>query len=1081
MADLHIDSQLMNHMLPATAISNKKHLLAIHDEKHQPLVFSIGNDGHLYAIKSNSSGSNDTINVSSTVGARGTVDAFIVKQASDADGGIFLAFSNTVPDSSASELHVLGPFKPEILSTPDQLTRYVIFGTAQNDKGQATKSNASNWPLLIASYNYVQEHNKDANISRILVEANKWRWTQDLRIYEQAKSTISIAPGTLSVGDGLFVLYKKSQRTTLMFTTIQIDDDSPWTVDLQVPEGSNINSISTYIGPDNNTGLILAGDGLWHIPASEAWNSGNSIKQISSDPLYKGATNLHVAQSGEAVSIWFSNADRVLGYQHANNSGVDGQMLLGDPVPLRPASPTIDYSAIIDPSTKSQSFIVVENSDHLLLMEQATETEMWNSRPFLVNEPNGLVETNAFVSHVELQDSHTKQPLSQTKVNVSTSGWTNLIINGTDYMVGKDKPATVETNVKGVLTIIQPSDGISSYTYTFSDVPGSDTVLFPSGPVTGDPSQKVQDKIQNFGSVEELKKAGATGTKDEIEAAAKAIRDLHDAKSKLEKSDNSPEAAGAPHARAMVVARAAHSSGSSGWGFFEWIKHGVEKITSFVVEAAEEVWHFVVYVADKAWKFIVDSVTAVVKGIQLVLEKIGVALKKIWEYVKYIFEWDDIKATYEGVKSIVNSGLDYGIKIVGEKTEEVGNIFDKLEVQLGEALKVKLPGDHGTKKQSQASVESGNSSAASHTKNVEVNNATYHFEEGKKTAKYQPGTTGEALKSLWDDTIEPALKEAGAGAKRIADTIWELAKGQLSLSVQDIYAVIGGELVHLLVTLIKAIVQGLMKIGQVVLAGIKDLLNTSVWSFGIFGGLLKKLFHLPDFSILDVVAIVIAIPSTILAKLITGKAPKRIQNFDFARMVEKGPTDDETLLAYNELASYIAITKALIDALVNVVKMATAEVPATPPQFSVLTLAVDLIGLLISFPWDKKAPGRDYRIAIWGILLTNTIVLSVCTKASTPYTLKIIAASDILVGLSAFALVQVVHHDELTEEWKGKDEEKTGLNITSSVFEVIEKLATAVGIVVPEPVTKLAAGAVMGTSAACKAVVKTGIAVKGAH
>ncbi|KAG8899064.1 hypothetical protein FRC00_001937, partial [Tulasnella sp. 408] len=243
MANLHIDSQLMNHMLPASSINNKKHLLAIHDDKHQPLVFSvltfdahqaIGNDGHLYAIKSNSSGSNETINVSSAIGARGTVDAFIVKQANDADGGIFLAFSNTVPDLSASELHVLAPFKPEVLNTPDQLTRYVIFGTAQNDKvkinalymasamlpffrraGQATKSTASNWPLLIASYNYVAEHNKDANISRILVEANKWRWTSDLRIYEQAKTTIGIAPGSLSVGDGLFVLYKKEQRTTL--------------------------------------------------------------------------------------------------------------------------------------------------------------------------------------------------------------------------------------------------------------------------------------------------------------------------------------------------------------------------------------------------------------------------------------------------------------------------------------------------------------------------------------------------------------------------------------------------------------------------------------------------------------------------------------------------------------------------------------------------------------------------------------------------------------------------------------------------------------------------------------------------
>lgn len=91
------------------------------------------------------------------------------------------------------------------------------------------------------------------------------------------------------------------------------------------------------------------------------------------------------------------------------------------------------------------------------------------------------------------------------------------------------------------------------------------------------------------------------------------------------------------------------------------------------------------------------------------------------------------------------------------------------------------------------------------------------------------------------------------------------------------------------------------------------------------------------------------------------------------------------------------------------------------------------------------------------------------------------AASDILVGLSAFSLAQVVHHEQLTGDWKGRDDEKTTLDISGSVFEVVEKLSTAVGILVPEPVTKLAAGAIMGTSAACKAVVNTGIAVKGAN
>ncbi|KIO21507.1 hypothetical protein M407DRAFT_218166 [Tulasnella calospora MUT 4182] len=849
MADLHIDSQLMNHLLPASSIDNKKHLVAIHDERHQPLVFSIGKDGNLYAIKANGSGSNDSINVSASVRARGTVDAFIVKQANDTDSGIFLAFSNTVPDSPASELHVLAPFKPEVLNTPDQLTRYIIFGIAQNDK---VKINA----LYMA------------NISRVLVEANKWRWTSDLRIYEQAKATVSIAPGTLSVGDGLFVLYKKNQRTTLMFTTILIDDDSPWTVDLLVPNGSNINSISTDIDSDGYTGLILTGDGLWHIPARYAADSGNTIKKISSDPLFKGATNLHVAQSGETVSAWFSNADRVLGYQHANNSSNDAQMLLGAAIPLRPTSPSIDYSAIIDPSTGSQSFVVVEDSEHLLLMEQAIETKMWNSRPFLVNQPDGLIETNAFVSHVELHDSRTKQPLVATKVNISTSGWVNLIINGTEYMVGTDKPVTAETNAKGVLTIIQPSDGISSYTYSFSDPTDANVILFHSGPVTADPSNKVQDKLQNFGSVDELRKAGAQGSDKDLEAAAKAIRDMHDVKANLDK-DKSAKAA-------TATLRATAKTGGtddSDWGMFDWLRRGLEKVADFVVDIVDDVAYFAINLPDKAYRFVLDCAAAIVKGVQFVLEKIKVGLEKIWEYVKFIFEWEDIKTTYHGIKNIVNSALEYGVRVVGDKMEAVGETFDGLEKKLADALNVKLPDGYGAKKQSENGVESesSTSSATTHTRNAEVNNATYHFEEGKKTARFQPGTTAEAILSLWNDIIEPALENAATGAKNIMNAIWELFKGEVNVSVEDIYAAIGGELVHLVVTLLKALVQGLMGIGQIIMA-----------------------------------------------------------------------------------------------------------------------------------------------------------------------------ASDILVGLTAFSLAQAAHHDQLTGNWKGRDDEKTALDISSSVFDVIEKISTAV-------------------------------------
>ncbi|KAG8972768.1 hypothetical protein FRC05_009598 [Tulasnella sp. 425] len=58
----------------------------------------------------------------------------------------------------------------------------------------------------------------------------------------------------------------------------------------------------------------------------------------------------------------------------------------------------------------------------------------------------------------------------------------------------------------------------------------------------------------------------------------------------------------------------------------------------------------------------------------------------------------DSKTTYQGTKNIVSLGLEYRIKVVGDKTEQVGETFAGLEAKLGATLKVKSPDGYGAKK-----------------------------------------------------------------------------------------------------------------------------------------------------------------------------------------------------------------------------------------------------------------------------------------------------------------------------------------------------------------------------------------------
>lgn len=698
------------------------------------------------------------------------------------------------------------------------------------------------------------------------------------------------------------------------------------------------------------TTLVLVGDGLWTLTAEEAAYQETSIRQVSSDPLYRGAYNISIAQASQSVSIWFSNSEHTLGYQRAGNDGT----LHGRPVPLCPAGTSIDYAAILDLGSRSQSLIVASDSHRLLLMEQAAETGMWNTRPLLLGAPNSLIEINAFVSHVELRDD-TCRPFSLAKVNLSSSGWVNLIVNGTDYSVGAE-PVEVQTDAMGTLTIVQPSDDVSGTTYTLSNAPGGPNI-FSSGGFRIDPSVKVQGKLGALSTPEALRRVGAEGRDEDVAAAAKAISKMHslinDVSNPTSRSTNIVPTITSVHSFADV----AHVA----WDFWEWVKAKASEVTDFIIEKLAEAWRFVVKIAGQVWSFVLDSAAAIIKGITFVLDKVGLGLKKLWEYVQYVFNWEDIKTTYSGLKSMVNASLDFAADYAEGAGRGAVNWFDGLEKMLGEALNVKLPEGLGSRKHSSA--ESSKSAKGSEkARSVEANTATYQFNQGAKSAQVNLGVVDE-MKSLYQDVFKPALEEVSQGTRDLTEMLTEMLKKEGSTSVEDILKTIGGSIVHLIVSLLKGIVSGITKLGSRIIKGIKSALNTSVLSFGVLGGILKTL-HVPDFSILDIVAIVTAIPVTVLAKTITGKPPRRIHDFNPRSMVANGKIDKESAYAMNELASYVGVIWSTVNTLASVTKMETAELPTELEAFSSATLCWELLLLSLEYPYDKESAGWDCRFVL---------------------------------------------------------------------------------------------------------------------
>ncbi|KAG8992393.1 hypothetical protein FRB94_011625 [Tulasnella sp. JGI-2019a] len=1094
---LHFDSQLMQHMLATNPVNTQHHLNTVRDERKQPLIFSIGNDGNLWVFKVDERGANRSIDISTAVNAEGKVDSFGVIQATDDSAKIFLAFATTKTDRKTSDLYIVAPFEPVDLNNASE-TLELVPGTTKSDVTVqalhwSPTTTSLDFPFLVASYKTVLDVNKDANIARIVVESSKWEWYNDLRIPEHAVAVKYVCGGQLNDEcKGIFCLYDKEDRQSLIFTNMDVGDTSHLYIDIAVPSNAKITSMAPYDDEDGNTGLFLVGNGLWHIPQSDIlaenpWEEAKrEISLVSSDAIFSGSSNLNVAQANTELSLWFSNKDHTLGYQRATNDG----KLTGEATSLIPSGAAVDYTAILDHATGSQSLLVVGEQNKLTLMEQAKETDMWNSRELVVTGPNALVEVDAFVSHVELRNTATGEPLSNTKLFLQSEGWVSLLINGEEKMVGSgtNNGAVVETDGRGTVTIVQRSDDISAYKYTFTDIagtPDAEKVLPPQG-FKADPSQKAQDKLYTLNTVENLRQIGASGSDEELKNAAGAMMKLHDVVLKdLRRQPTTASAApilglSSATAGAMAVVTDAQTFASNVkdklMGAWEWVKRKWDEITHWVIDKINGAWKFIVHIAGEVWQFVLDSAAAVSKAAVWLLEKVKAGIKSVVNFVKFIFNWEDIKTTANSISTMVNSFLDFGIEGVGRYKQKVDDWMDGMEKSLGKALDLDLPGGLGDKKVTPDEAANGETKTKD-TTSPEVNTGNYHLQQGLNTSRDTGSASVDIFVNLYNEVLKPIFKGIEKRSEEFSKTFVERFKKEGSMSVKSIMGFFVGQLLHGIIQTIKDVVLGVISLGNVILQGVKDILNSQIDVFGIFGGLFKRLgITLPSW--LDVLSFVVAIPVNIFAKIITGENPKRIQNFSAKTMIE-GKLDEASALAYNELAAYTEMTYASISALVKIFKLGSAELPVQLDAFSFVSLTGDIIILAMTYPHDKASPGWEHRVSIWGIGLGNVVLKTILQKAKVQWSLKALAAADVMFALSLFGLVQVVHHYQLTEQFVGRNDAVTALNISNSVYVLTERLATSIGVlVIPAKPISLA---VIGATAFGKAALssgKAGIAIK---
>lgn len=421
---------------------------------------------------------------------------------------------------------------------------------------------------------------------------------------------------------------------------------------------SNLLSLAAVLDSNGNSTLLISGSGLSRITSDKLFEAGSCATIISSDHLYQMASHLTVIQtSQEDFSLWFRTDDQhVLRYQCGR-----GDQLHDSPVPLLSSHSTTDFAPLLDPTSSSQSLIVLGEKNDLTLMTQSDDTTTWKALPLMIQQLDNVMDVQASVTHIEARDVD-GMLIVQEDYNLSCSSWMRALINGRKSVLSS-QPMAVCTNERSIITIIMPVEDIPTYVYTFGNANTMKDAHRLCKSYTIDPSQKVQDRLETMLKsgmplsdidTPEGKLLNSTANPKDLDSAEKLLKQiphiLNDIKSKST-SDSLISLDPINYATLSWISKA------SEW--WEWLKGKAKDIEKWFVEKVTDVWHFVVHIAGEVWAFVLDTVAEVFKGITWLLKKISAILNKIWSWLSYIFNIKDIKATAHSLCTLFNASLVY--------------------------------------------------------------------------------------------------------------------------------------------------------------------------------------------------------------------------------------------------------------------------------------------------------------------------------------------------------------------------------------------------------------------------------------
>ncbi len=321
---------------------------------------------------------------------------------------------------------------------------------------------------------------------------------------------------------------------------------------------------------------------------------------------------------------------------------------------------------------------------------------------------------------------------------------------------------------------------------------------------------------------------------------------------------------------------------------WETIKNGFLTVTHLVIEKVEAGIKIVIQGLEDAVHVIVNFAEQVWEVIQLVFEKIGIFFQDLIRWLGFIFNWDDILVTHKVLVEGVNKLFDFGASEVDLFEGYINTFFDYLDEQLSKMQP--FPSDIGDRAADAHKADANNPASStggvfsqiseflsgSPIGNWGIDQLMHGNlfgngeDDGTKDKSWVLQLT-EAVAGFTADTFIQELNNAESTIVQIVTDIKKVS-GDGNLTINQIIGQIGGDILKGVLQAVRTLLINLLKCMAGILKALKAGINEKI-DIPLLSPLYKLITKGADLSLLDGMMLLLAVPATVAAKIITGKAP----------------------------------------------------------------------------------------------------------------------------------------------------------------------------------------------------------------